>query len=315
MSKFQTLTVYLGSSGHTKQSYRDAALLLGQMIAKENLHLIYGGMDSGLMGLIANSALQNGAQVTGVVPKKLKDSERIHPDLTETILVGNLWERKRKMFVCCDVIVALPGGFGTLDECLEVLYWGKLKLHEKPLVLINIDNYWDSLIKYLQSLNDFDERYLIVVNTVEELFPALEAWQFPKQPGDEAAQSADKPDFPHFEDRILAENKGSIIVENASIDNTYFLLTALGLKQLGKHGRRIGILNDKGQFDELVKWFDKAEEEHFITPHCKSLMSISYHKQVLQTALDRQNVVKIDLQKDKWGPSETRTHIKVQEEM
>lgn len=307
MSQFQTLTVYLGSSGHSRDIYRDAAQTLGRLIGENKKRLVYGGMDAGLMGLVASGTLQAGGHVTGIIPKTLKDSERIHPDLSETILVKSLWERKRKMFMKADVIVGLPGGFGTLDECLEVLYWGHLGLHDKPLALINIEGYWDDLISYIHTLDDFDERFLIVVNTIEELFPALESWKFPQ-----AIEETEK-DLPHFEGDILDGSKEPLIFKSASVAATYHLITALGLKQLGKHDRPIGILN-KGEFDGLVKWFHTAEKEKFITSKCLRLFSVENDKTVLQKSLAAQKHIDIDLHNEKWGPSETPSHIEVREE-
>ena len=152
MNNIKTLTVYLGSSGFASDIYKQSAIDLGRMIAERDYYLVYGGMDAGLMGLLAKTTLEHNGDVTGIVPQKLKDSERILGNLSETILVEDLWDRKKRMFKMADAVLALPGGFGTLDETLEVLYWGSLKLHNKPLVLININGYWDNLITYLLSL-------------------------------------------------------------------------------------------------------------------------------------------------------------------
>jgi len=164
MQNIQHITVYLGSSGTARPVFREAAMQLGALIADSGKHLVYGGMDAGLMGLVAADALAHGGEVTGIIPTKIKDSERILKNLTETILVDELSERKALMFQKADAVLALPGGFGTLDESLEVLYWGNLGLHNKPLVLINIEGYWDGLITYLRALPDYDETFLIVVD-------------------------------------------------------------------------------------------------------------------------------------------------------
>jgi uncharacterized protein (TIGR00730 family) len=295
MNNLQMLTVYLGSSGLTSPVFKQAAEELGMLIGKHGKKLVYGGMDAGLMGLLATRALEAGAYVTGIIPKRLQDSERIHPSLSETVLVNDLWERKRKMFIKADAIITLPGGFGTLDESLEVLYWGNLKLHDKPLVLVNIENYWGDLIAYIRTLPDFDSRFLVVADTVNDIFPALADWSFPE----EILEVSEG--FPHFEGDILNPTNDPIILREASIQNTYHFITALGLKQLNKHQRPMGILNDKGQFDGLLSWLKVAANEHFITPKCLLLSDTAKDKATLVEKLKIQKPVTIDLHAEKWG--------------
>lgn len=307
MTDFTTLTVYLGSSGHARDVFKNAAVALGQEIGRRNKKLVYGGMDAGLMGILANEALAAGAYVTGVVPKTLKDSERIHPSLSQTILVNTLWERKRKMFKRAQAIVSLPGGFGTLDESLEVLYWGALGLHNKPLALLNVEDYWNTIIEFISTLPDFDPKYLIVADTLDDLFAQLEQWQYPEEKED------DETGLPHFEEEILESTHEPLIFKDATVKSAYFLITAIGLKQLGRHDRPIGILNDKGQWDGLTVWFELAEKEAFITSKCRQLMDIETSEAALQARLAAQKPVHIDLHNEKWGPSETRTHIEIKE--
>lgn len=308
MTNFHNLTVYLGSSGRARPVFQDAAKQLGAMIGQHKKHLVYGGMDAGLMGIVASAALDNAAEVTGIVPKKLKDSERIHPSLTETILVNDLWERKSKMFQAADIVAALPGGFGTLDESLEVLYWGALGLHKRPLALINIEGYWDHLIAFIKTLPDFDDNYLIVADDLEHLFDTLQNWTTP-----EALKTLDTAkEFPHFEDEILAETDAPIIFNKATVAASYNLITALGLKQLDKHQRAIGLLNDEGQWDFLLRWMDVAAAEHFITDHCKSMLSVGHTLPILHDMLSRHVHTSIDLHTEKWGPA--GKHLEVHEE-
>ncbi|HQX26561.1 MAG TPA: TIGR00730 family Rossman fold protein [Alphaproteobacteria bacterium] len=294
MTILKTLTVYLGSSGRARPVFQDSAADLGRIIGESGYHLVYGGMDAGLMGQIASGAQQAGGKVTGIVPRKLQDSERILKDLTETVLVEDLWQRKKKMFELADAIVSLPGGFGTLDETLEVLYWGKLKLHTMPLVLVNIENYWAPLIAFLRTLRDFDQRFLIVVDSIEGVIPALKAWDAP---------SIEKQDghFPHFEDEIMRKTGEPIIIDTPSVENAYYVACALGLKQLGKHTRPIGFLNKDGQFDALLNWFERAALEHFITDKCLKLFDAAPDEKTLQDLLKNQHAVSIDLHKEKWG--------------
>jgi len=295
MNNIKTLTVYLGSSGFASDIYKQSAIDLGRMIAERDYYLVYGGMDAGLMGLLAKTTLEHNGDVTGIVPQKLKDSERILGNLSETILVEDLWDRKKRMFKMADAVLALPGGFGTLDETLEVLYWGSLKLHNKPLVLININGYWDNLITYLYSMGSFDERYLIVVDNLDDIWNKLTAWQ-------PVAITPDTPhNLPHFESEISRDTDQFIVIDKANIGNTYYAVCALGLKQLGKHTRSIGFINPDGYFDDLIKWFERAAEETFITQKCLKLFDHAPTREELTKKLMKQSKIAIDLHNEKWG--------------
>lgn len=229
----QTFTVYLGSGGRARDIFKQQTVKLGATLARNDLHLMYGGMNAGLMGLLAQSALRNGGVVTGIIPRKIQDSERVMNGLTRTLLVEELCDRKRLMFEEGDVIIAMPGGFGTLDETLEVLYWGTLKLHSKPVILVNIEGYWDPIIAYFKTLPDFDDRYCIIVDDVDGILPALQKW--------EAIAPIQTPaHMPHFEDEITRDTDQPMIADKATLENSYFIICALGLKQLDKHQRHIG---------------------------------------------------------------------------
>ncbi|MFN3701148.1 MAG: TIGR00730 family Rossman fold protein [Alphaproteobacteria bacterium] len=295
----KTYTVYLGSSGYARTVFKEAAIETGRLIGAQNHSLVYGGMDAGLMGLVAQAALDSGAHVTGIIPEKIKDSERILRGLSETVMVHDLWDRKKRMFMMADVVVSLPGGFGTLDETLEMLYWGALKLHDKPLVLVNIEGFWNPLMAYLRSLPDFDPRYVALVDTPEEIFSMTQNLSLPK--ADRGRQDR----FPHFEDEISRNTAAPIWIDRPSIENSYYLVCALGLKQLGKHKRPIGILNEGGVFDDLIAWFHTAQKERFITDKCLRLFDAAGDAAALHKALERQSLeaVEIDLHAEKWGAS------------
>ena len=298
MHKIETLTVYLGSSGHARPVFKDSATEFGKIIGEHGYKLVYGGMDAGLMGLVAAAALDAGAHVTGIIPRKLKDSERILSGLSDTVMVEDLWDRKKRMFRMADAIITLPGGFGTVDEALEVLYWGNLGLHSKPLVLVNIEGYWDDMIAYLEALPDFDPRFLVIVENIEDIIPALKAYEAPPAPSEE-------PDhYPHFEDEIARETNEPIVIDIASVENSYYAACALGLKQLHKHKRAIGFLNQNGEFDGLLKWIKTAAKETFITQHCLELFTTGTEEFALRDALKNQDYVEIDLHNAKWGEKE-----------
>ncbi|MAF98797.1 MAG: TIGR00730 family Rossman fold protein [Micavibrio sp.] len=296
MNDLNMLTVYLGSSGHCRDIFKDTARQFGALIAEKGKSLVYGGMDTGLMGILAKTAHENGADVTGIIPLKLKDSERILKGITKTILVEELCDRKKQMFKMADAVVTLPGGFGTADEALELLYWGSRKLHQKPVVFVNIDGYWDEFIDFINSTADFNPAYLIIVNSIDEVFPALENWQAPEiVPSDALAR------FPHFEDEICRNTSMPIIIDEATIENTYYAICALGLRQLGKHERSIGFLNKNKQFDKLESWIRHAAKERFITEKCLQLFAIEEDEDTLMRKSRAPVRIEIDLHNDKWG--------------
>lgn len=306
MQNIHKLTVYLGSSGRCRPIFKDTATQFGHLIGEHNMELVYGGMDAGLMGIVANNALKSGARVTGIIPKKLKDSERIHPNLDQTILVPDLWERKLKMFQRADAIITLPGGFGTIDEALEVLYWATLGSHAKPLVFVNTENYWDDFVTYLKSMSDLPQEYVLIANDCHHVFELLKDWQPPEITGDQNV-------LPNFEQDILSNTGAPLIIDQATVKDSYILATALGLKQLDKHQRHMGLLNTNGQFNALMQWITLAQKEHFITDRCTSLFSVSEDLEALNIKLDKQKDIHIDLNQEKWGPSETKTHIEIKE--
>lgn len=286
----------MGSSGHARPVFKDSAKELGALIGKNNLELVYGGMDAGLMGVVASEALKSGARVTGIIPRKIKDSERILQNLSETILVEELWDRKKKMFMMVDAIIGLPGGFGTLDEVLEVLYWADLGLHQKPLILVNTEQYWDDLINYLKDMGELKNPILHIVNDVKDVFTLMERLE-----GDERFVPYH---LPHFEDEIKRKTDQPIIVDYVTIENSYFVVCALGLKQLQKHERPIGFLNTDGRFDGLLAWFKRSALETFITDHCLKLYDVAVDEESLRALLKQQKPVHIDLHKEKWGEAE-----------
>lgn len=306
MNNIQNIAVYLGSSGHCRPVFKQTARRLGRLIAQKNKTLVYGGMDAGLMGIIANETLNGDAQVIGVVPKGLKESQRTHPRLSQTIFVESLWERKFEMFRHMDAAITLAGGYGTTDELLEVLYWSHLGYHTKPSVLVNTEGYYDDFIAFIDTLPDLSREHLIIVDTLEEAFKHLEKWTPP------SIKNSVKT-LPNFENEILRDTDEPFIVDKASIKNAYILTTALGLKQLQKHERAIGILNENGQFDLLLKWIKRAQKETFITRHCTQLYSVDPTLKGLKEKLAHQPKIKIDLSHEKWGKSQTPTSLELTE--
>ncbi len=145
----QYVCVFCGSSDGADPAYLQAATHLGSLLAARGFGLVYGGASIGLMAAVANAALAGGAPVVGVLPAVIEGREVAHPALTELHLVGTMHERKALMAERADAFVALPGGFGTLDEFLEILTWAQLGIHRKPCVLVNTRGYFDGLLSFL----------------------------------------------------------------------------------------------------------------------------------------------------------------------
>jgi len=138
--------VFCGASSGRVPAYADAARSFGAALAARGLGLVYGGGRVGLMGAVADAVLAAGGEVTGVIPQELVDRELAHGGVTELRVVGSLHERKALMADLSDAFVALPGGFGTLDELMEQLTWSQLGLHAKPVALFDVEDYWRPLI-------------------------------------------------------------------------------------------------------------------------------------------------------------------------
>ncbi len=151
LATLTSLCVYCGSSGDVDISHRDAAARLGRLTAERGVRLVYGGGGIGLMGIMADAALGAGGSVTGVIPRHLQELEVGHGAITELIVVDSMHARKRKMFELADAFAVLPGGLGTLDEAIEMITWKQLRLHDKPIVLIDNAGYWAPLRALIES--------------------------------------------------------------------------------------------------------------------------------------------------------------------
>ena len=155
------ICVFAGSSSGKNQNYKLISNELGQLIAKQNFHLFYGGGNTGLMGAVADSCLKAGGKVTGVIPKFLCDIEVDHKGLTDIIMTNTMHERKSIMYDKASVFIALPGGIGTLEELMEVLTWKQLRQIKSKILIVNTDNYWKNLFKLFDDLvyNEFMKKF------------------------------------------------------------------------------------------------------------------------------------------------------------
>ena len=181
----KSITVFCGSSFGSDEIYKEQATLLGQTLAKQNIQLIYGGANVGLMGAVADGVLKEGGKAIGVLPHFLQSKEIAHQNLTELILVETMHERKTKMNDLCDGVIVLPGGYGTLEEFFEMITWAQLGLHKKPIAILNIDGFYDDLIKLVQTIVDkgflkqINQEMLLVSDSIDALLEKMRNYQAP----------------------------------------------------------------------------------------------------------------------------------------
>lgn len=145
----KSIAVYCGANPGTDPVYADAARELGRLLAKRGIGVVFGGGHVGLMGVVADAALEAGGRVTGVIPQQLVDRELAHSGLTELFVVRNMHERKAMMAELSDGFVALPGGMGTLEELFEMLTWSQLEIHAKPIGVLNVAGFYDQLALFI----------------------------------------------------------------------------------------------------------------------------------------------------------------------
>ena len=179
MPTIRSLCVYCGARTGTDPRHADAARELGRALAARGIELVFGGGRVGLMGLVADAALSSGAPVVGIIPKHIESREIQHTELTELHVVDSMHIRKQMMVDRGDAFVILAGGLGTLDEFFEILTWKQLGLHDKPVVMVNINGYWTKMIEAIKHIagekfmREEDLGMFQVVDTVAEVPAAL----------------------------------------------------------------------------------------------------------------------------------------------
>ncbi len=181
MSRIKSICVYCGSGPGTNPAFMAAADQFGQILAENGIRLVYGGGSAGLMGACAEAVLDHGGSVTGIIPEFLTDREHMLMRAQERIITRDLHERKRLMFERADAFVALPGGVGTLEELVEQLTWAQLGRHRKPILIADIDHFWDplcALIDHMEKLQFIRAGLnvnLLVADRIEDVLPKLQA--------------------------------------------------------------------------------------------------------------------------------------------
>jgi uncharacterized protein (TIGR00730 family) len=179
MSTIRNVCVYCGSGPGNDPEFMTAARRVGELMATDGVGLVYGGGSKGLMGEVANAVLRHGGHVTGVIPEFLKSKEGIQVDAQEIIITPNMHVRKQTMFDKADAFVAMPGGIGTLEELIEQLTWAQLGRHKKPILILNINGFWDPLcvlidhMRRLAFIHNESGVRMLVAERPEDVMPLL----------------------------------------------------------------------------------------------------------------------------------------------
>lgn len=179
--KPQNICVYCGSSSGTNPVYTQKARAFGTLLAEENVGLVYGGGGIGLMGEMARAALAAGGHVTGIIPSFLNDREIPLHEVSELVVTTSMHERKQLMFEKSDAFIAFPGGIGTIEETIEMMTWAQLGRHTHPIIFVNLEAYWDPLLKMLDHVIEAGfarssvHSLYSVVDRIEDVLPRISA--------------------------------------------------------------------------------------------------------------------------------------------
>lgn len=175
----QSITVFCGSKNGTNPLFEEHTRKMGKILAEKNVTVIYGGGNRGLMGAVANAALENNGKVIGIIPELLASWENQHEGLTELHIVDSMHSRKIMLYEKCDAAVILPGGYGTLDEVFELLTWNQLNIHNKPIFFLNTNGFYDHLIAHIDRMHQEEFLYyhpnekMTVLNKPEDIIPFI----------------------------------------------------------------------------------------------------------------------------------------------
>ena len=184
MDKLKSICVFCGSGSGTDPIYGNTARILGDLLAARGLNLIYGGSNIGLMGLVSAAVRDGGGKVTGVIPERIADKVPVQGGITMEVVPG-MHERKARMYELSDAFIAMPGGIGTLEEIFEAWTWNQLGYHAKPVAMLNVKNYFDPLLTFLDGMNSEgflrsgQRESLIVDAEPEALLEKMESWSPP----------------------------------------------------------------------------------------------------------------------------------------
>ena len=186
--RFSAICVFCGSAEGRDPIYKDVATELGSILAEKGSAVIYGGAKIGLMGAVADGCLNNGGNVIGIIPDFLKSREIVHDGLQELIVTETMHERKRIMYDRAEGLIALPGGFGTMDELFEILTWAQLGLHPYPVGLLNVAGYYDHFLAQMDRMvadgfvSEENRKMILVAEEINELLALMEVYETPPKP-------------------------------------------------------------------------------------------------------------------------------------
>lgn len=181
MTQGKYLCVYCGASERVNPQYYVAAEEMGKLIATSGFNMVYGGGRLGLMGRVSNAVIANGGHVVGITTEQLDEREGVQEGLDQVYVVDTMHTRKQRMSEKADAFIIMPGGFGTLDEFFEILTWRQLNLHQKPIIIVNINNYWGPLVSLFHHVIDTDfarkehERFLHVETTIDGVIKTVKS--------------------------------------------------------------------------------------------------------------------------------------------
>ena len=180
MTTIKSLCVYCGSSMNVDEDFKQAAKKMGEILAQNNIRLVYGGGKAGLMGIIADAVMQNGGEAIGIIPSHISDREIQHKGLTELHVVDTMHVRKQMMVDNSDAFLIMPGGIGTLDETCEIMTWRQLGIHDKPIVVADLKGYWKPFVNMIDNIisegfmREDDKKIITIVDTIDDVMDALE---------------------------------------------------------------------------------------------------------------------------------------------
>jgi uncharacterized protein (TIGR00730 family) len=177
MAGMKSIVVFCGSNEGYNEVYKERAYELGAVLGERNIRLVYGGAKVGLMGALAEGSLQNNGRVIGVIPEFLSTKEVAHDGITEMIMVRTMHERKLKMHELSDGIIAMPGGWGTMEELFEMMTWAQLGLHPKPIGILNVNSFYSPLLALLNTMTEegfLKEVYKDMIIVSEDVFELLD---------------------------------------------------------------------------------------------------------------------------------------------
>ncbi|KAF3437913.1 hypothetical protein FNV43_RR20669 [Rhamnella rubrinervis] len=180
--RFKRICVFCGSRAGYKSAFSDAALELGKLMVEKKIHLVYGGGSIGLMGLISRTVFNGGCHVLGVIPKALLPHEISGETIGQLITVADMHQRKSEMAKHADAFIALPGGYGTMEELLEMITWSQLGIHDKPVGLLNVEGYYNSLLALFDKgvdegfIDNSARQILVIANTAQDLLKKMEEY-------------------------------------------------------------------------------------------------------------------------------------------